>query len=277
MGARFLFLASLLGLASPSPELRLPQDSPRSLTAEEAQLVQGLREQGVRLDPARKLCSIQVEVQVRDDLLEYLLVGSGGAGHESAFLTTVQPSVLNVALLALGVEPGKNASWSVKDPPPSEEELRDGVSPYEVRPPSGDALYLYVAWREGEDVYLYRVEDLVRNLATGRSMRRHAWVYLGSRMLPASDGSGEQFAADLYQNLINIAFFSDGFTLLTGALGECVEQTIWMANAWLVPERGSRVELIFSREKLESLAPEHAAELPVVAAASSTREVQDER
>src|SRR5262245_34551609 len=107
------FLALVLALAaSPSGAL---QDGGGALSPEQQALVKTLREQGVRLDPVRKLCSIPVDVQVRDDLLEYLLVGPAGAAHESAFVTGVQPSVLNVALLALGVEPGKNATWRPKD------------------------------------------------------------------------------------------------------------------------------------------------------------------
>jgi hypothetical protein len=261
-----VLLACALG-SSPAP----PRTETAAQAPDVARLVAALAEHSVHLDPERKLVSIPVDVDVRDDLLEYLLVGPAGAAHESAFVTPVQASVLNTALLALALEPGTNAVWRPKDPPPSEAEMRAGASAYDVRPPEGDALYLYVGWRTAGETYFFRVEDLLRHLSTGASMRRHAWVYLGSRMVPKgrTGAEGERvFAADVYQNLVNISFFSDGYTLLTAALPECVEQTTWMVNAWLVPERGTRLAMVFSSARIETVAPEIASLLPEVAAAA---------
>lgn len=235
------------------------------LSAQELELEATLREQGVRLDTRRGLISIPARVAVPDELLEYLLVGSAGASHESVFTTEVSPSVLNVALLALGLEAGANASWTPKDPAPSEEQLRAGESPYDVNVPSGDGLYIYAAWRVGEEVYFFRVEDLIRNLMRGHSMERHRWVYLGSRLVPDGQG-GEDFAAEIYRNLISVAFFGEGYTLATGAIEDCVEQTIWMANAWLLPDAGSDVRFLLSRAPLIALPAEHLADLPDIAA-----------
>jgi hypothetical protein len=129
----------------------------------------------------------------------------------------------------------------------------------------GDGFYLYVGWRDGDETFFYRVEDLMRNLATGRSMERHSWVYLGSRMVPEGpDSEGEVFAADVYRNLVNVSFFSDGYTLVTGALPECLEQTIWMLNGWLVPDRHAPVRLFFSRRRMDGLSVDLVETLPVL-------------
>jgi hypothetical protein len=249
-----------------------PQDAAGPLSAEERRLVDELARQGVMLDPARGICSLAAQVEVQDDLLEYLLVGPAGAIHESAFATAVQPGVLNTALLALGVEPGANASWSPKEPRPSDEELRAGVNPYDIFPPTGDGFYLYAGWRDGEELFFFRIEDLLRNLATGRAMERHRWVYLGSRWVTETNGVDEVFAADVYHNLINVSFFADGYTLITGSLPECLEQTIWMLNGWIVPPRGSLVRLFFSRERIVGLPDELAAVLPEHAVAGETED-----
>jgi len=246
--------------AEPAPR---PQDGSRPRL--EAELEKAFREQGIHLDLASGRCTIPVEVCVREELLEYLLVGPSGAAHESLFATGVRPSLLNTALLALGVEPGTNASWVEKDPPPHREELARGVLPYDVVPPKGDGFRLYAAWREGEEVYFHAVDDLVSNLRDGRSMRRHAWVYLGSRMIrPRPEAEEEVLAADLEGNLINLSFFRAGNTLLTAALDDCVFQTIWAPNTYLMPPIGSKVALIFSRERMVSLPQQLLGELPVV-------------
>ncbi len=230
-----------------------------------AQLEQAFRAQGIHLDVARGLCSIKCVIDVRDDLLEYLLVNFHGAAHESLFATEVVGSQLNAALLALGAEQGRNARWFRVDPQPTPEESRAGAPMFRVEPPDGDGVYMYVAWKADGETYFYRVEDLLRNLASGRSMQRHRWVFLGSRMVRVRASDTEQaFAADLEGNLINISFFEQGNTLLTCSLPECVSQSIWLPNAWLLPPRDSAVELIFSRERLGVPSAELDARLPVL-------------
>lgn len=221
--------------------------------------------QGIHLDVEHGVCAIPVSVQIREDLLEYLLVNPRGAQHESTFVTDIVPSQLNVALLALGVKPGRNATWVPRDPPPTREQLKNGERAYQVKAPEGDGFYLYAAWKSGAETYFYRVEDLLLDRATGQSMRRHKWVYLGSRMVKSREGDAQEaFAADLEGNLINVALFEQGNTLLTAALPECLEQTIWMTNYWLVPQQGAHVELVFSRQMLSVLPADLEQLLPVV-------------
>jgi hypothetical protein len=255
---RTLVAAALAALSS----------APAPVQDREADLAKLFEAQGILLDRAGGTVSIPVDVCVRDALLEYLLVGSNGAVHESLFTTPVAPSLFNTALILLGAEPGKNASWRPKEPRPTEEELLNGASPWIVEPPAGSSFYLYAGWRQGGETYFYRLEDLLRDLSRGHGMQRHAWVYLGSRMIPAGDREkpdAQAFAADLYGNVINVSFFTEGYTVLTAALAECVEQTIWMPNAWLIPDRGERVRLFVSKQRIETVSPSLAELLPEVA------------
>lgn len=266
-----IVITVLLGLAGFAPQAAQQPAGTQKPTPEMEKLVTTLAEQNVKFDPVRGIVAIPVDVDVRDDLLEYLLVGAGGAAHESVFVTPVVPSVLNAALLAAGATPGTNAVWKPKQPPPSEAELRKGAPPYDIEVPKGDGFFLYAGWKVGDEVFFFRMEDLIRNLGTGQSMRRHQWVFLGSRMIKNGRKGHEQeqqFAADVYQNLICVSFFSDGYPLITGALPECVDQHIWMANAWLLPDRGSRVELFFTRQKLDRLPSDCEAWLPTVVPAA---------
>ncbi len=229
----------------------------------------------ITLDLDQRWCAFLATVEITEDLLEYLLVGPAGAAHETLFSTAVVPSVLNTALLALGAEPGRNARWSPKDPLPSDEERARGVSPYEVALPEGTGFYLYAGWRrqpaqEAEaELYFFRVEDLLANLATGSSMQRHPWVFLGSKLVPdPTRPSAEVFAADIYHNLVNVSFFDEGYTLLTAALEDCVQQTIWVANPWLAPPRGAEALLVFARERLTRCPEALVERLPTVAGAA---------
>ncbi len=239
-----------------------------------ASLRRSLGEHGIRLDLEHGFVVLPVRVLIREELLEYLLVGPRGQLHESLFVTEVQPSLVNAALLALGLEPGKNASWVQLEPaeaaPPAEgADARDDRPDFRVVPPEGDGLYLYAGWREGEEVFLYRVDDLISNLATRRSLPRHRWVFLGSRFATLREGEPEVFVADVEGNLINLSFFFQGNTLITAALPECEEQTIWVANAWLLPPRDTEVALFLSKERLESAGGAWQEALPVHAARTS--------
>lgn len=237
--------------------------SQKASPAATAELVAAMEKLGIRLDPERGLCTLTVRVDIRDDLLEYLLVNPRGQAHESLFVSDVSPRGLNAALLALGVQAGENVRITRRDPPPTPDELRDGVAPYTVAPPAGDGFFLYAAWRSGEETYCYRVEDLVRNLESGRTMQRHRWVFLGSKTAPDRKNPGKElFAAEVEGNLINLALFEEGFTLVTSALPECIKQSIWLPNASLLPERGEPVELVIARERLTRLPDEIEARLP---------------
>ncbi len=262
--AGFLGVGALLGPGDTSVPSGAPvQDPAPPISADvAAKMREAFAAEGILLDVQRSIASVPAEILVRGELLEYLVVNPRGAVHESAFLTTVTASRINAALLALDAKPGQNARWKRRDPPPTPEELREGAPAYEVTPPQGDGFYLYVAWKlDGETVF-HRMEDLILDLRRGATMRRHRWVYLGSRMLRLrQDNPEEAFAADLEGNLINIAFFEQGNTLLTGALPECEDQTAWQSNFWLMPERGSQVELVFSRERLVTCPPDVEARL----------------
>lgn len=267
--AILLGLALCLGFSTPASEGaelagRPPVGEQDAAQAAFAKLLAG---QGLRLDRERGLLGVPVSVAIKHDLLEYLLVGPEGKGHESLLGTNAKPSVVNAALLALGATPGKNASWIE----PTEERAAELVLP------SGDGHYLYVAWREEEEVYFYRVEDVITNIQSGRSLRRHKWIYLGSRFASPREGAPKVFVADATGNLINLSFFYGGNTLSTSALPECVEQAIWSANAPLLPASGAQIQLIFAKERMRALPADWEAALPVVQAPDPEAQAADAR
>ena len=241
-----------LGLVACLPLLRQEQAAEPEAGA--------LSDPGVWLDAEQGLVGLRASVLIKEDLLEYLLVAPNGAAHESLFLTDVSPTLLNAMLLGAGAEAGSNARWEEVDP----EDVEEGARPYRVLEPEGppEARFLpYVAWREDGETYFFRVEDVLTNLATGRSMRRHPWIYLGSRMASMREGEPQRFLAEVEGNLINVAFFFEGNTLLTASLEACSSQTIWVGNQALLPPRETPVVLLFAREPLQVFPPAWEAHL----------------
>jgi hypothetical protein len=234
--------------ATQAPEPQVPEPLAPAAAALRAAFMQ----EGLTLDLRQGWLSLPGTVCVRQDLLEYVLVAAHGAAHESLFATSVNATVLNTAFVTLGAQSGENVRWLPRDPQPTSEEVRGGAPTHTVLAPTGDGFLPYVAWTEKDEVYFYRLEDLIQNLKSERAMQRHAWIYLGSRMVQDGDGA-LTLAAELEGNLINISYFRAGNTLFTASLEACVEQTIWLPNASLIPPQGSRVRLIFSKSRLRSL------------------------
>lgn len=237
------------------------QDEAPATVAAGDTLAQLLGAEGIEIDREARALSLPVEVLITRELLEYVLVGPGGSAHESLLVTPATPSLINAGILAIGVEQGQNAFWQEVVPFPTDAELKLGAKHHELVLPTGDGLLPYLAWREGEEIYFMRVEDALCDLANGRSMRRHRWVYLGSRFTTLRADGPEVFMADEEQNLINLAFFTEGNTLATAALPECEQQTIWRANDWLLPPRGSAIRLILAHESLDSVPDSFRASL----------------
>ena len=218
--------------------------------------------EGIELDRDAGAVSLPAQMLVTRELLEYLLVGPGGSAHESLLVTEAKPSLINAAILAAGVELGQNAFWKAVEPFPTDEEIKNGAKHHELVLPTGDGVLPYLAWREGDEVYFLRAEDAICDLAEGRSMRRHRWVYIGSRFMSLRKGAPEVFMADEEENVINLTFFTEGNTLVTAALPECETQTIWRANDWILPPRGQPVRLILAHHALDRVPASFLASLP---------------
>jgi len=242
--------------------LSLLQEGGKDPAAEAARLRQGgeatLREfteelgrQGIRLDLERKTVAVEAAVQEPQMPVEYLLVGPRGAVHETVFTSEARPSLLSTALYLFGLEPGRNVQYRDKNPLPSEAEMAEGALPYEVIPPSGPGVFLYVEWKEGEERRRYRAEDLILNQKTGRTAARVRWVFLGSRWLRPAPKDPQVFAADLEENIVSVCFFASGNQLLTNPDLEGQEQHLFFSNHWLLPPKGTKVSLVFSAARLE--------------------------
>ncbi|MFT5198245.1 MAG: hypothetical protein ACI87O_000901 [Planctomycetota bacterium] len=219
----------------------------------------------IHLAKDRTWLSLPVNLEVTGDYLEYLLVNPHGSMHESLLSTQVGAERLNAMLLVLGLQPGKNAEWKsvvAADPstPAGGARNQPARETYEVTAPSGDSAYIYLAWMEGEERYFFRLEDLIRDLDRGRTMRRHPLVYLGSFM--AEGHNGPAFAATKEGNLINAALMRNGATLFTTGLVECDKQSNWLANSWLLPQRGSELAFVVSTHILHSAPAELLSRMP---------------
>src|SRR5262249_13063388 len=130
----FPFAVAALVVAACAQEPKPQPQPPVQVSASDTRkLAEAMQQQfaaeGIAVDPKARTVTIKAVMNQPPDPIEYLLIHKRGKRHEALFITGSKPSVLNAALLLLGLQPGKNASYKEKNPPPSIEEIEKGADP----------------------------------------------------------------------------------------------------------------------------------------------------
>jgi hypothetical protein len=183
--------------------------------------------------------------------IEYLLIHKRGKRHEALFVTRSKPSVLNAALLMLGLEPGQNATAVEKKPPPTLEEIEKGADPIIVTPPKGMQFWMTVHWKtpEGKQVD-YCIEDMVLDLSTQEAVVDCSWIYLGGRMARIYKNEPEVYVADMEGNLVSTCYMSPDNHLATMVHKDARDQQNWWFTDKM-PPHDTEVQLVFHRVEPE--------------------------
>lgn len=212
-----------------------------------AEMKQQFQKEGIAFDPERKTVSVPAVVNQPQDPVEYLLIHKKGKRHEAVFVTAAKPSVLNAALLLLGLVPGKNASYVEKKPAPTLEEVQAGADPIVVTPPQGEPFYMTVRWKDADGKPVERcVEDLLLDRTTAKEIVDCSWIYLGGRMAQIYRNEPEVYIADFEGNLISICYLSPDNHLATMAHKDARDDQNWWTTSAL-PAAETAVEFVFHR------------------------------
>jgi hypothetical protein len=214
-----------------------------------AEVMQQFQKEGIQLDSKAQTVTITAVVNQSQDPVEYLLIHKRGKRHEAMFWTNSKPSVLNAALLMLGLQPGKNASYVEKDPPPTLEEIDAGADPIVVTEPSGTPLWLTVKWQDADGKQVeHDIEDLILDLTTQQPVVDASFVYLGGRMAQIYRGEPEVFVADFEGNLISTCYMTPDNHLGTMVHKDARDDQNWWMTS-LMPEPGTEVSFVFHRQE----------------------------
>jgi hypothetical protein len=155
--------------------------------------------------------------------------------------------VLNAALLMLGLQPGQNATYTEKQPPPTLDEIEKGADPIIITPPKGMQFWMTVRWKtpEGKQVE-YCIEDLVMDLSTQQAVVDCSWIYLGGRMARIYKNEPEVYVADMEGNLISTCYMSSDNHLATMVHKDARDQQNWWFTDKL-PPHDTEVQFVFHR------------------------------
>ncbi len=238
-----LFSAFVLVATASCQELPKPVDEKQVLD----EVLLQFKKEGIELDSKAQTCTVTAVVNEPQDPIEYLLIHKRGKRHEALFVTPSKPSVLNAALLMLGLQPGQNAEAVEKKPPPTLEEIEKGADPLVIVPPKGMPFWMTVRWKNPEGKQEeFCIEDLVMDLSTQAPVADCAWVYLGGRLAQLYKNEPEVYVADFEGNLISVCYMSPDNHLATMVHKEARDQQNWWFTNKM-PAGGTEVRFVFHR------------------------------
>ena len=247
----FLSALALFACCARSQTPQAPAESPTQGSGRELakELKDLFAKEKIEVDLAKGTVTVPAVVNAPPDPIEYLLIHRKGKKHEAMFFTESKPSVLNSALLLLGLVPGKNASYKEKVPPPSLEEIEKGADPIVITPPEGQQFWMTVAWTDdqGKPVECC-VEELIGDIYRKASVRDASFIYIGGRMASIYKGEPEVYVADFEGNLVSLCYLTPDNHLGTMKHDRARNDENW----WLtdkVPAAGKEVKFSFHRTK----------------------------
>lgn len=245
----FLLLLPVLSLRAQFPgidvtdsgakkeEEKAPPKDPKEMIKK----IEGTRFQlGVmEFDQKTRELRIPCKLNMREGLMEYVLVHESGKAHESLLTTTARPTEVNIALLLLNWKPS-DVFWDYTEPE------RGGLLVKGAKNPPASQLEVQVAWKDkaGKD-QTARLEDWLHNVEKRAKITKEPWIYTGSRVMP--DG---KFLAEDTGSIL--ALYADPGSIINNPRQGNDMDDVWVADP-NVPEKGAEVTLI-----LKPVAPEAA-------------------
>ncbi len=176
----------------------------------------------VRLDQQRRSVTIPAFVNLREGVVEYFLVTSGGKTHESVLRTDAEPHHIHVAMLLLGAR-GAGTNELPADP-------AIGLP--------GDEVTIEIVWKRGAKERRVRAETLVLDRKRKSTMAKGDWTYTGSRF--REDG----FAAQADGSIISL--ITDVDALVNNPRPGREDDDRWLSKAKRLPELDEPVQVVIT-------------------------------
>jgi len=156
--------------------------------------------------------------------LEFIACADGGKDYESLVILKCMPWNLHLALILAGLKEGKGPQF-FGDP----------------AVPTGDLVLVYVSWEKDNKPVTYRIEELISNGQTQKSLDLVGWSFSGSQFTDDIDydtgkPSGRKiYMANVYKNII--ATWHDPNAILNIP----TQGGLFVPNKEILPAQGTKI------------------------------------
>lgn len=185
----------------------------------------------MRLDQNAQSLTLPGVVNLREGLLEYLLVTERGSTHESLLVSNVPPHDVHFAMLLLGAK-GAGIT-SAKDVPSGQIDAKYLKTAPKLK---GESIQITVRWKDRGVEKSTPVENWILNTQTKKPMERGPWTYTGSMF---NDG---RFLAQVEG--AHAALVTYPSALINNPRKGSDNDQIWAVNTKAVPAEETPVEII---------------------------------
>ena len=179
----------------------------------------------VTFDAQKKQVRVECEAIEVETPLEFFCVRVGGSEHESVLRTPAKPSDIHIALIAIGLKPGRPVQYS--------ESLNKWL------PPQGPPLHITLEWEKDGKTVSIPAYRCMRNLKTKAEMKPLNWVYCGSREM--EDG---EFAADVTGYVVSVVNFDLTLIDMPELASNSSELLEWQRNPDVAPPAKTKVTMV---------------------------------
>lgn len=198
----------------------------------------------IHLDQKTRTVRFPGVLNMKEGILEYLLVTEQGSTHESLLMSEVQPNELHFAMLLLGA---KGSGDELKgDMPPGQIDAKYLKTAPKLK---GDNVAITVQWKAGDTDKTAPVEDWIFNTEKKKPMDRGPWIYNGSMF---SDG---HFLAQIEGAFAALLTYPSA--LINNPRAGNDNDGIWTVNEKVVPKIKTPLEI-----SIQLLPPPEAKAIP---------------
>ena len=186
---------------------------------------------------------MECEALSTDAPLEFFCCKTGTNEYEAALRSSVMPSDLHTALLAVGLKPGEPVTYS--------EATKKWI------PPHGPPLHITMEYEKDGKVVSSPAFRWMRDVKTKKEPNAFTWVFTGSRVMP--DG---KYAADVTGYLVSVVNF-DLTVIDVPELASSANETLeWERNPDVVPKGGTKVWMVIEPAGKDAAPASQPSETP---------------
>ncbi len=172
------------------------------------------------IDPEKREITMPGEIATWERNIEVLIASPRGRAYESLLVAPVRPFYFQLALLTLGLNPGKPVDAVGSD-----------------KPAVGDPMEVYVDYLDPKTKKNKRVraEELLFDEQIKKPMRPHTWAFTGSRIVEG------RYMGDVLGDLIVTMHHPD--TVVDNAMANGTNDYIYNVNEKVCPKPGAKVTI----------------------------------
>lgn len=222
--------SSVEPLSLPAPDQTVAKHEPEITRLEDGRVKIG----EILIDPKTREIRFPAQVNMREGLLEFIVVHENGKIHESLLCTQISATKLNIAIKLLHYKASRELYLKLDEDGSLGSEFEE-ASPEEQE---GSRLRIGFEWQENGVARTANITDWISHAATEKPMPNDPWIYGGSFVV---DGT---FVAESSGDII--AIFLSNAAMINFAGKDNQDDEVWLPHATRVPAEGTPVTVVIS-------------------------------